>query len=100
MESVVAADDRNRTVPMTILDIGDGGVGVRSKEELIVGDVLSFRLLLPAAKRDINIQARVLWKQGAGRVGCEFVRIPPVDLNILHDWLKQRIKVKKPLAEI
>ena len=100
MAPVTAMDDRNRTVPITIMDIGDGGVGISSKEEFIVGDALSFRLLLPAAKRDIHIQARVLWAQGSGRLGCEFLRIPPVDLNILHDWLKQRIEVKKPLAEI
>lgn len=100
MARVIAVDDRNRTVPVTILDIGNGGVGVSSRENLIVGDALSFRLLLPAAKRDINIQARVLWAQGSGRVGCEFLRLPPVDLNILHDWLKQKMQVKKPLAEI
>lgn len=100
MARVIAIDDRNRTVPVTILDIGDGGVGVSSKEDFVVGDALSFRLLLPAAKRDINIQARVLWIQGSGRVGCEFLRIPPVDLNILHDWLKQKVQVKKPLAQI
>jgi len=100
MAPVIAIDDRNRTVPVTILDIGDGGVGVSSREDFVVGDALSFRLLLPAAKRDINIQARVLWTQGSGRVGCEFLRISPVDLNILHDWLKQRMQVKKPLSEI
>ncbi len=100
MARVITTDDRNRTVPVTILDIGDGGVGISSREDFVVGDTLSFRILLPTAKRDINIQARVLWTQGSGRVGCEFLRIPPVDLNILHDWLKQRMQVKKPRAEI
>ena len=81
--SVVATDDRKRTVPVTILDIGDGGVGLRSEEELISGSALSFRLLLPGARRDIHIQARVLWTRKFGRIGCEFIRIPPVDVNIL-----------------
>ncbi len=100
MMSVVATDHRNRTVPVTITDIGDGGVGLRSEEEFIVGDGLSFRLLLPGAKRDINIQARVLWTREFGRVGCEFLRIPPVDVNILHDWLKHKMQVKKPLIRV
>jgi hypothetical protein len=100
MASVVAMDERNRTVPVTVMDIGDGGVGLTCKEKFVVGDALSFRLSLPGAKRDINIQTRVLWTRDFGRVGCEFFRIPPVDLNILHDWLKQRIQVKKPLTEI
>jgi len=100
MTSVTARDDRDRTVPVTVMDIGDGGVGLRSEQEFVVGAVLSFPLRLPDEKRDIHIQARVLWTGELGRVGCEFLRVPPVDLNILHDWLKLNIKVKKPLTEI
>jgi hypothetical protein len=100
MTSVVATDSRNRTVPLTVMDIGDGGVALRSDEAFIVGDTLSFRLLLPAARRDINIQARVLWTRDHGRIGCEFLRIPPVDVNILHDWLTQKLQVKKPLTTV
>jgi len=100
MTPVVVTDDRNRSLPVTVMDIGDAGVGLRSKENFIVGDTLSFRLTLPGASRDISVQARVLWTREFGTVGCEFLRIPPVDVNILHDWLKQRMKVKKPLLEI
>ncbi len=100
MMSVTVTDNRNRTLPVVLMDIGDGGVGLRTEEEFIVGDSLSFRLLLPGANRDINIQARVLWTREFGRVGCEFLRIPPVDLNILQDWLKHKMRVKKPLTEI
>ncbi len=99
MASITVLDDRNRTVPVTIMDIGDGGVGLISKELFFIGDILSFRLPLPGVDRDISIQARVLWTRDYGRIGCEFLRIPPVDLNILHDWLKQKIQVKKPLTE-
>lgn len=100
MMSVSATDGRHRTVPVTITDIGDGGVGLSSKEEFVIGDALSFRLLLPGANRSIGILARVLWRREYGRVGCEFLPMPPVDLNILHDWLKHKIQVKKPLSEI
>jgi PilZ domain len=100
MTSVIAVDDRKRDVPLTVMDIGDGGVGLRSDEAFTVGDVLSFRLFLPGAKREIYIQARVLWAREFGRIGCEFLRIPPVDVNILHDWLKLKVQVKKPLTEM
>ena len=100
MQSVIATDDRNRTVPVTIVDIGDGGVGLSSKVQFTTGETLSFRLLLPGAIRDIGVQARVLWTREFGRVGCEFLRIPPVDLNILYDWLKGKIQVKTPLMEL
>ncbi len=100
MMPVSATDDRNRTVSVTITDVGDGGVGLSSKEEFFIGDALSFRLLLPGAKRDIYVQTRVLWTREYGRIGCEFLRIPPVDIDILHDWLKHKMQVKKPLSEI
>lgn len=100
MISLIAIDETNRTVPVIITDIGDGGVGLNTKVELAIGDVLSFRLLLPGLNRDIYIQARVLWTREYGAVGCEFLRIPPVDVDILHDWLKRKSQIKKPLIEV
>jgi len=100
MQSVIARDDQNQTVPVTIVDIGDGGVGMSGKVPFTIGDTLSFRLLLPSTTRDISIQARVLWTREFGRAGCEFLRIPPVDLSILYDWLSHKIQVKMPLTEL
>lgn len=98
MLPVVATLDEGRDVPLTVTDIGDGGVGLRTKEELVIGDVLSFCLPLPSAQRGILVHVRVLWTRDYGRAGCEFVRIPTVDLMILHGWLKAKCQVKKPLA--
>lgn len=100
MTSLVATDDTNRKVPLTVTNIGQGGVGLNTKEKLMIGDELSFRLLLPGGKRDILVHARVLWTRDYGAVGCEFLRIPPVDLDILHDWLKCKSQVKKPLVAV
>jgi CheY-like chemotaxis protein len=100
MSSVRATDGNNRAVDITITDIGDGGVGLSSREEFAVGDVLSFPLLLPGAIRPIHIEARIQWARNYGAAGCEYLRIPPVDLNILHDWLKSKTQIKKPLVEI
>jgi len=100
MAAVMANDEKSRTVPVTITDIGDGGLGLSTKKEITIGDVLSFHLLLPGAKKEIYIQVRVLWTRDYGTAGCEFLRIPPVDLNILHDWLTRKSQVKKPLIEL
>ncbi len=96
MIPVVANSDDGRSMSVTITDIGDGGVGLSGKNLPIIGDVLSFRLPLPGTPREILIHARVLWSREYGRAGCEFVRIPPVDLVFLHDWLKAKSQVKKP----
>jgi CheY-like chemotaxis protein len=100
MSSVQATGENNRLVDVTITDIGDGGVGLSSREEFTIGEVLAFHLLLPATERAIYIQARVQWARNYGAVGCEYVRIPPVDLDILHDWLKSKAQIKKPLVEV
>jgi hypothetical protein len=95
MLSLTATDDHSREVPITVMDIGYGGVGLRVRHELHIGQVLSFPLVLPGRKKAIHIEARVLWKRDFGTAGCEFVRIPPVDLSILHDWLKEKIVIKQ-----
>jgi hypothetical protein len=100
MSTVKATDDKGRSVDVTITDIGDGGVGLNTKQEFTVGDTLSFRLLLPGTARAVYIQARVQWTRHYGAVGCEFLRIPPVDLNILHDWLTSKNQIKKPVVQI
>jgi hypothetical protein len=100
MLSVHATDDSNRSIVLMVTNIGDGGIGLRVKQKVIIGQVLAFRLLLPGANREIYIQARVRWTRQDGAAGCEFVRIPPVDLSILHDWLKAKARVKKPLISL
>lgn len=100
MSSVQATDQNNRSVNVTITDIGDGGVGISSKEEFSIGNVLRIRLLLPGAERPIYFEARVQWARNYGAAGCEYLRIPPVDLSILHDWLKSKTQIKKPVGDI
>src|SRR3984893_12723640 len=95
-----ATDDNNRSIALIVTNIGDGGIGLIVEQKVIIGQVLAFRLLLPGANKEIYIQARVLWTQEHGAAGCEFVRIPPVDLSLLHDWLKSRARVKKPLIPL
>jgi len=100
MTPVVATAEDGREVSLMVTDISDGGVGLSSKENLQVGDVLSFRLVLAGAPREVLVHVRVLWTREYARYGCEFLRIPPVDLMILHDWLKAKSRVKKPRIEI
>jgi hypothetical protein len=100
MLPVTAVDDSERALKILITDIGDGGVGISTREEVLVGTALRFDVRLPMTSRELHLEARVLWKREYGRFGCEFVRIPPVDLMLLHDWLKSKLKVKKPLVEM
>lgn len=100
MGCVTAENKNHRSVPLTVMDIGEGGLGLMTREVLAIGEILSFRLLLPGIQRSIYIEARVLWTRQYGAAGCEFVRIPPVDREILSEWLQRKCKVKQPLVEL
>jgi hypothetical protein len=100
MSKVHTSGADGKPVEVIVTDIGDGGIGISTKEEFSVGDVLAFHLSLPGTSKAIHIQARVQWTRQYGALGCEFVRIPPVDLGILHEWLKSKSQVKKPVVEI
>lgn len=100
MQPVIATRQDGEEFPMTVADIGDQGVGLCAKVPLVEGDIVSFCLSLPNASRDVFIQARVLWARDYGRFGCEFVRIPPVDLIVLHEWLRSKCQVKPPQTSL
>jgi hypothetical protein len=97
MTAVTATATGDHKIPLTVTDIGEGGVGLNCKEKLEIGDVLAFRLQLPRVSMPLHIQVRVLWTREYGTAGCEFVSMPPVDRDILRDWVKTKTRVQKPL---
>jgi hypothetical protein len=100
MTPVLATDENNRTLSVTVTNIGEGGVGLTTKEKLKIGSIVSFRVQLPGLGSPIHIQARVLWTRQYGAAGCEFVRISPGDLLVLHAWLESKYRFKKPLIPV
>jgi hypothetical protein len=100
MMKLTVTDEANKAVAVTVTDIGDGGLGLNTKAQLTIGETLSIRLLLPGLTRDIYLQVRVLWTREYGAAGCKFLRIPPVDSDILQDWLKNKSQVKKPFIAV
>jgi hypothetical protein len=100
MSPTVAADEENRNLPITVTNIGEGGVGLTSVETLRIGEILSFRMRLPELQNQISIRAKVLWTRPYGAAGCEFVNIPPFDLQLLRAWLESRYRIKTPVIAV
>jgi len=100
MTCVNARDDNGRKIPATITDIGNRGLGLSSKEKLAIGSVLSFSIHLRETSMPLHIQARVVWTREYGTAGCEILGMPPVDRDVLRDWLKAKTQVKKPLISV
>jgi len=100
MVPLTAQHSNGTKVSVTVTDIGEGGVGISSKEKLAVADELSFAVSLPKTPQPIHVQVRVVWTRQYGAAGCDFLSIPPVDREILRDWIKTKTQVKKPLISI
>lgn len=100
MTSVLATDENNRTLSLMVTNVGEGGVGVATKERLAIGSILRFRIPLRGLENDIYVQARVLWTRNAGSAGCEFGQISPFDKLLLRVWLESHYRIKAPLIPV
>jgi PilZ domain len=100
MTPLIAVNRSDRSLRLTVTDVGEGGLGLFCKEALAIGDELSFSLQLPDTSKSIHIQARIIWTRGYGSAGCEFLPMPPVDQDVLREWLESKTRVKKPLISV
>lgn len=96
MTPVQATDENGRVVSVTVSNIGEGGVGLTSTEKLGLGSVLDFHVRLAGLRSEVRVRARVLWNRQSGAAGCEFARISPSDMQVLHVWLESRYRFKEP----
>jgi hypothetical protein len=100
MTSVLATGENNRTFPLMVTNVGEGGVGLATKKKIPIGSILSFQMPLPGLKNEICIRARVLWTREYGAAGCEFVSLSSFDGQLLRAWLESRYRIKKPLIPV
>ena len=100
MTRVLAVDEKRGTFSVTVTNIGEGGVGLATNEDLVTGSILSFKLPLPGLTNEIHVEARVLWTRSYGVAGCEFVHLPGMNRQILLAWLESRYRIKKPLIPV
>lgn len=96
MNNVVARVNGDKNVSLIVTDIGEGGVGLATKE-LTIGDDVSVELELPQASAPVHICIRILWVRDYGTAGGYFLSMPPVDRGVLRSWLNTKAQIKKPL---
>ncbi len=59
------------------LNIGRGGLAIRSTSPLQVGTDVRLRLRLPASGKDVEADARVVWANPRAGMGLQFSRVLP-----------------------
>jgi hypothetical protein len=94
---VTATDENSRPFSVTVTDVGHRGIGIKTGQQLAVGSVFSLSLPLPELESPLHMQVRVVWTRNYGTAGCELVSMPPVDGDVLRNWLQNNIRVRKPL---
>jgi CheY-like chemotaxis protein len=79
----------------TSVDVSEGGMALVSSVPLQVGETVNLKLTLPSAEGATQISSEVCWTDNAGRVGLQFVKVPPKVAEQLQSWIAGRLEESK-----
>jgi uncharacterized protein (TIGR02266 family) len=71
------------------LNLGRGGIAVRTIDPLAMGTVVQIRFRLPGAASDIDTAARVVWSDRRVGMGLEFERLDPASRQLIDRFVEQ-----------
>ena len=72
----------------TTIDVSNLGCAVASDTKVQVGIYLNLRLHLPDQRVPLKIELAVVRWAGEGKIGVEFIRVHPKELEHLHQVIK------------
>jgi TonB family protein len=76
------------TVPARSVEIGEGGMGVLSATQLVVGESVRVEFLIPHTSTPVRATAVVRYQRG-GSFGLEFLRLPDDQRSIIRYWTRR-----------
>jgi uncharacterized protein (TIGR02266 family) len=71
------------------LNLGRGGLAVRTIDPLAAGTIAHVRFRLPGTGSDVDADARVVWSDRRVGMGLAFERIDPVHQQALDRFVEQ-----------
>ena len=72
------------------LNLGKGGVGVRTVSPLDAGTKVSVRFRLPASQREIAAASRVAWSDRRPGMGLQFEEVETPDQSAVDEFVDQQ----------
>ncbi len=69
------------------LNVGKGGIGIRTMSPLDPSSRLRVRFRIPGSKRDVDAEARVVWSDRRVGMGLQFEKMEPGDQTALDDFV-------------
>jgi uncharacterized protein (TIGR02266 family) len=70
------------------LNIGDGGLAVRTTSPLDVGTPVKTRFRLPGGKKEIDADARVAWIDTRVGMGLQFTKVDGESQHAIHEFIQ------------
>jgi len=69
------------------LNLGKGGVSIRTLSPLQIGSATRIRFRLPGAKREVEADAKVTWSDRRIGMGLQFERVDPLDQEGIDEFV-------------
>jgi uncharacterized protein (TIGR02266 family) len=69
------------------LNVGSGGIAIRTTSPLESGSKLKVRFRIPGSKRDVDADGRVAWSDRRVGMGVQFERMDPVGQAIVDNFV-------------
>jgi CheY-like chemotaxis protein len=83
-------------LPMRSVNISESGMLLQSSHDVDEGQEVSLEFRIAEIGASLNLRARVVRKEGAERVGIEFISLAAEDQNAIHLYVMGQLKEKTP----
>lgn len=78
----------NTIAAAVTLNIGRGGLAIRTTSPLDAGTIVKIRFRLPGATKDIDAEATVAWADRRVGMGLQFTRMNPADQTAIDEFVR------------
>ena len=77
----------DRQLSVEVLDLSRSGMAVRSTEILPSDLLVDVSMTLPTVKEPVGCEAKILWSDGRGRAGLQFIDLNRKVGNAVEAWM-------------
>jgi len=78
----------NTIAAAVTLNIGHGGLAIRTTSPLAPGTLVRVRFRLPGAPREVDAEAQVMWAERRVGMGLQFTRIDAADQAVVDEFVR------------
>lgn len=71
------------------LNIGKGGIAIRTMSPMAAGEQLTMRFRMPGQRREVEADGRVAWSDRKVGMGVQFERVEAADQHVIDDFVDQ-----------